>query len=115
MKTRLLLVVCLVCMGVAAQQPTTVRVMCYNVENLFDTKDDSLTNDSEYLYCVMRVWNYKRYEQKLSHIAQVVTAVGGWSPPALIGLCELENDPCLKTLVRYSPFTSLYYQYDHYE
>ena len=115
MKTRLLLVVCLVCMGVAAQQPTTVRVMCYNVENLFDTKDDSLTNDSEYLSGGMRGWNYKRYEQKLSHIAQVVTAVGGWSPPALIGLCEIENDNCLKTLVRYSQLKSLNYQYVHYE
>ena len=27
----------------------TLKIMSYNVENLFDTRDDSLYNDSEYL------------------------------------------------------------------
>ncbi|HQB69158.1 MAG TPA: endonuclease [Paludibacteraceae bacterium] len=117
MKTRLLLLflLCLTVVDIAAQQPTSIRVMCYNVENLFDVKDDSLTNDSEYLPGGIRGWNYQRYEQKLAHIAQVITAVGGWSPPAIIGLCEIENNNCLKTLTRYSHLKSLNYQYVHYE
>lgn len=97
------------------QSPQSVRIMCYNVENLFDIQDDTLTNDSEYLPGGMRGWNYTRYQQKLSHIAQVVAAVGEWSSPALIGLCEIENDNCLKTLTTYSPLKALNYKYIHYE
>ena len=115
MKTAILLIASLICLNLTAQQPETIRVMCYNVENLFDTKDDSLTNDVEYLPGGMRGWNYKRYEQKLSQIGQVITAVGEWFPPALIGLCEIENDNCLKTLTRYSQLKTVGYQYIHYE
>jgi len=115
MKQMLLLLVCILCLNSFGQKPESIRVMCYNVENLFDTKDDSLTNDSEYLPGGMRGWSYKRYEQKLSHIAQVVTAIGGWVPPAIIGLCEIENDNCLKSLVQYSQLKQLGYQYLHYE
>ncbi|MCB9071025.1 MAG: endonuclease [Prevotellaceae bacterium] len=115
MKIRLLFLVCFCGGYIFAQQPSAIRIMCYNVENLFDTKDDSLTNDSEYLPGGMRGWSYKRYEQKLTHIAQVVSSIGGWTPPAMIGLCEIENDNCLKTLVKYSQLKSLNYQYVHYE
>lgn len=91
------------------------RVMEYNVENLFDTQHDTLKHDDEYLPGGMRGWNYARYQQKLTHIGQVVVAVGEWTPPALIALCEIENRHCLIDLVRYSHLQQLNYQIIHYE
>lgn len=94
---------------------TALRVMEYNVENLFDTQHDTLKHDDEYLPGGLRGWNYARYQQKLTHIAQVVAAVGEWNPPALIALCEIENRHCLIDLVCYSHLKSLNYQIIHYE
>lgn len=79
------------------------RVMFYNVENLFDCRHDTLKNDSEFLPNSLRAWHYGRYKQKLTNISKVITAVGEWTPPALVGLCEVENDSVLTALVKYSP------------
>ena len=44
----------------------------------------------------MRHWNYTKYKKKLDGIARTITAVGGWTPPALVALCEVENDSVLR-------------------
>lgn len=91
--------------------PPSFRVMCWNVENLFDTRHDTLKNDYEFLPDALRHWNYSRYKKKLANIARVITAVGGWAPPALVGLCEVENDNVMRDLVRYSPLKEHGYRY----
>ncbi len=90
------------------------RVMSYNVENLFDLVDDSLTRDEEYLPGGIRGWNYSRYRQKLIHIGRVLVA-GGWNLPSLVGLCEIESRQALQDLTRYSTVGNLGYRYIHYE
>lgn len=92
-----------------AQSP--FRVMFWNVENLFDTQHDSLKNDTEFLPDALRHWNYHRYKKKLANVARVITAVGEWTPPALVGLCEVENDRVLRDLTRYSPLKEHGYRY----
>lgn len=87
------------------------RVMEWNVENLFDTRHDSLKNDYEFLPDALRHWNYSRYKKKLADIARVITAVGEWNPPALVGLCEVENDTVLRDLTAYSPLKESKYRY----
>ena len=74
------------------QERIPFRVVSWNIENLFDTRHDSLKNDHEFLPNAMRHWNYSRYKKKLVDVARVITAIGEWSPPALVGLCEVEND-----------------------
>lgn len=74
-------------------------VMFYNVENLFDTVDDTLKNDDEFLPGGERRWTSYRYHKKLNAIARAVAAAGEWELPALIGLCEIENEDVLKDLV----------------
>jgi len=91
------------------------RVMSYNVENYFDCVDDSLTKDEEYLPGGMRGWNYIRYQQKQANIARVVVAVGGWTPPALVGLCEVESRRALVDLTRYATLKNLKYAFVHHE
>jgi len=87
---------------------STLRVMWYNVENLFDTVDDPLTDDNEFLPNGNRYWSNKRYYHKLQQIAKVIIAAGEWDTPALVGLCEVEND---STLIHLLTRTPLYHQY----
>lgn len=87
------------------------RVMSYNVENLFDTRHDTLKNDYEFLPDALRRWNYTKYKKKLDNIARVIIAVGGWTPPALVALCEVENDTVMRDLTRYSALREADYRY----
>jgi len=66
-------------------------VMFYNVENLFDAKDDSTRNDEEFLPEGERRWTDGRYQDKISALSRAVAAAGEWELPSLIGLCEVEN------------------------
>lgn len=91
------------------------KVMCYNVENYFDCIDDSLTNDSEYLPSGMRGWNTTKYQTKQAHIGRVITAIGGWEAPAIVGLCEIESEKCLYDLTHYAGLKNLGYKYLHHD
>lgn len=93
------------------QDTVTFRVMSYNVENLFDYKHDTLKNDQEFLPEAVRHWNYAKYKKKLDDIARVIVAVGGWDLPALVALCEVENDSVLVDLTRYSALREADYRY----
>lgn len=76
--------------SVQAQDTLAFRVVSYNVENLFDTRHDSLKDDYEFLPESTRHWNYPKYRKKLDDIGRTLIAVGGWTPPALVALCEVE-------------------------
>ena len=93
------------------QEKVPFRVVSWNIENLFDTHHDSLKNDREFLPDATRHWNYSKYKKKLADIARTITAIGEWNPPALIGLCEVENDTVLRDLTRRSPLKELDYRY----
>lgn len=80
-----------------------IRVMFYNVENLFDTFNDSLTQDEEFLPDGQKGWSYKRYQEKLNNIYRVITAVGGWEMPEIVGFCEIENRLVLEDLLKKTP------------
>lgn len=91
------------------------RIVSYNVENLFDYKNDSTTNDDEFTPQGQRAWNYEKYQKKLSRISKVIAAIGEGQPPFAIGLCEIENEKVLTDLTRYSPLKMLNYQFVHFE
>lgn len=76
-----------------------VRFMFYNVENLFDTFNDSITEDDEFLPDGLRRWNYRRYSAKIQSIYKTITAAGEWEPPALVAMCEVENRKVLEDLL----------------
>lgn len=92
-----------------------LRVMFYNVENLFDTKDDSLKHDEEFLPDGDRHWNEYRFWEKINHISSVIISVGGWEPPGIIGLCEVENLNALKALFYGSGLKKYHYDIIHFE
>lgn len=79
--------------------PSPVQIMFYNTENLFDTADDPLTDDSEFLPSGPRHWNNSRYQTKLHAISKTLIASGGWEPPAIVGFAETENKKVLLDLI----------------
>ena len=89
--------------------------MFYNVENLFDTFNDSLINDEEFLPQGDRFWSSHKYYSKLKNIYKVIIAVGEWSPPAIIGLCEIENKRVINDLVNNTPLVKYEYKIVHQE
>lgn len=97
--------------GQEAKDTLCFRIVSYNVENLFDCKHDSLKNDYEFLPEALRHWNYPKYRQKLDNVARAIIAVGEWMPPALVALCEVENDSVLRDLTRYSALREAGYRY----
>ncbi|MEM9830955.1 MAG: endonuclease/exonuclease/phosphatase family protein [Bacteroidota bacterium] len=89
--------------------------MFYNVENLFDVQDDSLTRDEAFLPDGDRHWTYGRFLTKLNRIYKVIAGVGEWNPPAIVGLAEVENRYVLEALLRETPLHRLGYQIIHQE
>ena len=87
------------------------RVMFYNVENLFDTKHDSLKNDHDFLPGGFMNWSNWKYWEKQRNIGRVITAVGQMQSPALVGLCEVENDSVIFDLTKRSPIRAQGYDF----
>lgn len=90
-------------------------VVFYNVENLFDIEDDSLTRDEEFLPDGEKHWNYDRFHRKIVRIYQTLVAVGAGEMPAVVGLCEIENRKVLECLIYDTPLEKLNYRIIHRE
>jgi hypothetical protein len=76
-----------------------IRLMFYNVENLFDIYDDSLKDDNDFLPGGVMRWNYTRYNRKINSLYKTIAAAGEWNMPAVIALCEVENRRVLEDLI----------------
>lgn len=88
-----------------------LRFMTYNVENLFDCADDSLTRDEAFLPSSLRRWTESRYWAKLQAVSRAVAAVGGDRAPDFVALCEVENDSVMHYLTRRSSLRMAEYSY----
>ena len=77
-----------------------IKIAFYNVENLFDTIDDPLTNDKEFLPDARVYWNTERYNNKLENLSKVLTSIDPKNLPAIIGLSEIENHSVLEDLTK---------------
>ena len=98
---------------VVISQP--VRVMFYNVENLFDIYNDSLTDDNEFLPDGLMRWNLTRYNKKINSLYKTIIAAGEWDPPAVIAFCEIENRKVLEDLIYGTYLSKFNYSIIHEE
>lgn len=87
------------------------RIVFYNAENLYDTKDNPDTNDDDLTPAGQLHWTNYRYWKKLGNISRVIDSVGGKYPPAIIGLCEVENDSVLYDLTKRASLRKHKYEY----
>lgn len=86
-------------------------MMFYNVENLFDTIDDPLTDDSDFTPEGELNWTKERYRTKRENLAWVISNIGGWELPAIIGLSEVENREVVSDLLSLHSFKNVEYDY----
>lgn len=94
-------------------QEDSFKIMFYNVENLFDLHDDSITNDDNFTPAGPLHWTRRRLSDKLNNISKVIIAAGEWQPPAIIGLCEIENREVLNELIFNTPLSKFSYNIVH--
>ena len=90
-----------------------ILIMWYNVENLFHPENDSIPGDDEFTPEGVRRWTYNRYKKKLTALSKVIISAGGWDPPDLVGLCEVEDATVLEDLVRHPILAPYQYQFIH--
>ena len=118
MKTKQIFTLCLLlCTShlCAPAQRDTLMVAFYNVENLFHPSDDSLTRDDDFTPTGAYHWSYGRYYKKIANVAKVLIAMGQGTPPAVVGLAEIENERVLKDLCYRSPLSRYNYRYVHHD
>ena len=89
-----------------------MQVMFYNVENLFDTKDDPKTDDKEFLPSGDYKWDDAKLNEKLSNIQKVISTL---KFPEIIGFCEVENRDVLDMLVNQSELKTKNYTVVHFD
>ncbi|MFC1734163.1 endonuclease/exonuclease/phosphatase family protein [candidate division KSB1 bacterium] len=92
-----------------------VRIVFYNVENLFDIHDDSLVRDDDFTTEGRNKWDYYKYINKLTLIYKTLVAIGGWEMPGIIGFCEVENRYVLDQLIDHTPLSQYNYEIVHQE
>ncbi len=96
------------------------RLVFWNVENLFDTWDDSTRNDDDFTPAGKNRWSQKRYKTKLNHLYQTIAALGDDSSghlnmPLVVGLAEVENDKVLRDLTKGTSLRRFNYGYIHFD
>jgi hypothetical protein len=90
----------------------------YNVENLFDTVNDSLVYDDDRTPSGIYHWTTKRYQKKIENLAKVLSQIGlekRHAPPDIIGLCEVENAQVLQDLTDHTFLRGTAYGIIHYD
>lgn len=92
-------------------------VVFYNLENLFDTVNDPLTDDDEFTPTGNYRYTDKVYTQKLRNMAYALQRAGvdkNAKGAALIGLAEVENSKVLSALVNTQELKARGYRYVWY-
>lgn len=96
--------------GFCQKEKSRLKVVFYNVENLFDTIDDKHKNDNEFLPGSDKEWTGERYRHKLDNLANVLVAIDSFELPAVIGFAEIENTGVLENMVTLTPLRQAPYK-----
>lgn len=97
--------------SIACAQRHRLRIMEYNVENLFDTLHAETKSDLEFTPQGEKQWTERRYWSKLGKICRVIAATGETVPVDLVALIEVENDSTLSHLTHRTKLLRLGYEY----
>jgi hypothetical protein len=94
----------------------------YNCENFYDTTDNPIVNDEEFLPNGPKHYNSTIYWNKVEHLATVLSLIGtdvsgipNKDGLSLIGVSEIENDTVLNDLVNHQLLKSRGYKIVHYD
>jgi len=91
----------------------------YNLENLFDTIDDPLIHDEDFLKGATYGWDGMKYRRKVNNmstvLSQIATDKGLRFGPAVIGISEIENRYVVEDVVNSEPLRNRGYRILHYD
>ncbi|RZS99353.1 endonuclease [Aquimarina brevivitae] len=90
----------------------------YNLENLFDTKNDPHTLDDDFLPTSDKQWNDERYSKKLKKLGKAIAKIGVKETrrlPVIVGVAETENLKVLEDLANTKHLRHQNYSVIHYE
>ena len=96
----------------------SLSVMCWNVENFFDWRNDSLTvSDAEFSSRGERRWTWKRFQAKANAFAKALFWVEAETGrlPDIVGLEEVENAFVLRQVLQKTALRKTDYKYVHYD
>lgn len=88
----------------------------YNLENLFDTENDTTIWDEEFLPEGGKSWTIDRYNEKQANMAYVISQMGIDKAPqglSVLGVCEIENRKVLEDLVAQTSIADRGYEIVH--
>tara|TARA_R110002051_G_scaffold325871_1_gene432730 strand:- start:21019 stop:22008 length:990 start_codon:yes stop_codon:yes gene_type:complete len=90
----------------------------YNVENLFDIKNDTLSFDDDRTPEAKDQWTLDRYFKKIEQVTKVISEIGAditKTSPDIIGLCEIENRAVLEDLIQHKNLKNKEYGIIHFD
>lgn len=115
----LLLAMLLLLPACAQKKYSMYAIAFYNQENLFDTIDDPLINDADFLPNGSYGWNTMKYRAKIKNMSTVLSEIGtdkGLKQGAtIIGLSEVENRAVVEDLVNSEALRGRGYRILHYD
>lgn len=89
----------------------------YNLENLYDTVNNTMVDDEEFLPASERQYNSRIYWDKLERLSTVISQMGTDITPdglAILGVSEIENDTVLTDLVNMPKLKQRQLKFVHY-
>jgi len=90
----------------------------YNVENLFDTENDTLIFDDDRTPDGRDQWTQVRYDRKVEAISRVISEIGfdiTKTSPDVIGICEVENKTVIEDLINHPNLQAKNYGIVHFD
>ncbi|MGB6150829.1 MAG: endonuclease/exonuclease/phosphatase family protein [Pricia sp.] len=93
-------------------------VAFYNLENLFDTENDTLIFDDDRTPEGKDNWTLERYHKKLDNLSKVLSEIGSGvtkTSPDIIGICEVENLKVIEDLVNHPTLLEKNYGIVHFD
>lgn len=90
----------------------------YNLENLFDTENDTLTDDEASPIMEIKENRLEIYQKKLNNMAKVISEIGEdetKNSPVILGVSEIENKKVLIDLIETTYLKEKNYNIIHYD
>lgn len=95
------------------EQPfSTFTAAWWNVENLFDTRDDPKTDDNDFTPDGENRWTHRKFNSKRDGIYKTLLMMDF---PDVVGLGEVENAYVLRELCQGTPLRKKHYAFVHYD
>jgi hypothetical protein len=120
-KTIILLILFFFVSKIEAQKKRTFKVHTvafYNVENLFDTINDTTKFDERSPMMELKTAREEIYQKKVQNMADVISKIGAKTSnnsPAVIGICEVENRAVIEDLANDPALLTKNYGIVHYD